>query len=384
MPYHENLKSGVDRRTFLAGLAAATLASGWLLSGDESSARPNSIGIAFGDSLFGLPDDELFRRLALVKKLGGTTIRFDYDGDRAGVGETADYDWSSIDPIMNAAAQFGFGVLATISFTTPRDRMRQCRSDYSCQPRDPHDLALFANAAVMRYSIYDIPKLKCSVWNEENIQPGGPTPGKYIDLYDAVYESIKSANSDIPVLVGGLAASKSDGSSMSPVVFLRALYDAGLITFDGMELHPYSYPLLPEEADETNAFTQIEGSPRVPELYGNTIFDVLDEHGDGDKELSLSELGAPTNGTGATSTSSNPFPINWNYNTSYVSLHRQALTVGQSLTHHFRRANVTDRLIDTLYDLPGYPSPQRSFGLFFSDGRPKPAARTFRRVALVA
>ena len=156
----------------------------------------------------------------------------------------------------------------------------------------PADFAAFAKAAATKFAPLGISTFE--IWNEENdTQPWGAafSPAEYTALLRASYAAIKSANAKAEVLVGGLAAepNASRGASYEPVTFLTEMYAAGAKgSFDAVADHPYSFPDLPQQTNSWNPFT-----------YLPTLHQIMVEHGDGSKQIWLTEYGAPTSGVAA-------------------------------------------------------------------------------------
>lgn len=380
----------LNRRQFLlaTGMTIAAGAAGTLAAcGGEQNPPPSiipgssaEIGVALSDSLFGLSEQEIDQRLALVKGLGATSFRVDFDGNLSQPKPSRSYDWQYNDPIVRSARRHHLGILATISFSPQWARNKNCADMYTCRPASTQQFADFAGAVAMRYGNDGI--IGYEIWNEPNVSPDGADPEEYVWLMHNSRDAIKTQDRSAPVMIGGLAQTDTSGGAMSPIDFLRALYDGGLHHFDGLALHPYSMPLLPKNADSSNLFTQIEGAPG---LSMPTILDVLRAHRDADKAIWLTEMGAPTGGTGTEATGQGPLP-RWDFNNSYFSLGRQALTVEQDLTYRFHEARVVSRYVYTLMDRPdnGPADPENHYGLYFASGQPKPSAAAFRKAALRA
>ncbi len=351
--------SELGRRSFIALTTVAALglleagcsnSNGGHATANGSSAQPTAtrgassevIGLALSDSLFGLPEEEIGHRLDRVKSLGATAIRFDWDGLLQSV-----HGWEPIDRIMRAAAERKLGVMATVTYTPYANQPPQFRGIYTSRPQNIDIFADFAGRATKRYQQYDDDiSIWHEVWNEANTSPGGANPAEYAALFSETSSAIRAINKHATVAIGGLAASESSQGNLSPVDFLAAVLNSGLTDYDAVCLHPYAREL-PDQPNPGSAYTQIEGDPSLPDMP--TIYDVLKAHGRPNTEIWLTEMGAPTEGQHA------------------VSIARQAETVSQELTHHFVRANVTQRYIFTLQDWPGH----YMYGLEDSQGHPK-------------
>jgi hypothetical protein len=86
------------------------------------------------------------------------------------------------------------------------------------------------------------------VGNEPNVSwawAGGLSPARYTELVKLAYTAVKSVNSGMPVIAGGLAPVLTDATTADSIglrPFLQAMYDNGVKGYmDGISVHPYSY-----------------------------------------------------------------------------------------------------------------------------------------------
>jgi hypothetical protein len=134
------------------------------------------------------------------------------------------YDWSSMDIIVNQAAARNMGVLAAVN-TTP---LWVDPSDTSGAAHPlPADFTAFMSAFATRYgstvSAYEI-------WNEPNyIQFYDPVdPVAYTALLKSVYPALKAIDPTATIVAAGLGHSATSGNvAMSPVEFVQDMYAAG-------------------------------------------------------------------------------------------------------------------------------------------------------------
>ncbi len=180
----------------------------------------------------------------------------------------------------------------------------------------PTAFAAFAKAAVQEY--WPLGVTTYEIWNEENdTQAWGKafTPAEYAALLRATYAAIKGAHPGATVVVGGFAPAPdaTDGTSYEPVTFLTGMYaDGAQGSFDAIADHPYSFPDRPDQSDAWNPFT-----------YLPTLHHVMAAHGDGGKQIWLTEYGAPTSGTSGAMTpqfkaESITEAFRWAHNRSWV------------------------------------------------------------------
>jgi hypothetical protein len=197
------------------------------------------------------------------------------------------YDWTSIDRVVLGARNRGLSVVAVISSAPSWDSARGCRSN-ECAPEDPAPFAAFARVAAQRYSLLGVHHWE--IWNEPNHVPfwaPRPDPVAYTELLRQAYLAIHAVDPAAVVMTGGLSPAPDRGGEISPITFLRRVYELGGGRYlDAVAHHPYQYPEHPLSPEDTNAFQQTE---RIHELMVG--------FGDGDKKIWGTEVGAPTRGS---------------------------------------------------------------------------------------
>ena len=156
---------------------------------------------------------------------------------------------------------------------------------------DPAKYAAFAKVAAAHYSALGVHAYE--VWNEPNMKSfwtPSPNVGDYTRLLKAAYPAIKGADPQATVLTGGTAPAPDDGTSYSPVTFLKGIYaNGGGNSFDAVSHHPYCWPAFPGDPEAWSAWYQMYGtSPSLRSL--------MTSNGDGGKKIWATEFGAPTDG----------------------------------------------------------------------------------------
>lgn len=341
------------------------------------NASQDIAGFAIGDSLFGLSEQAVNDRLDKVRKLGNA-IRLDFDWSRIQPTEQGGYRWQESDVIVAAAKKRGLTVLGMVGFAPPWARDPACADEFACAPRDPAAFGRFAGAVAEHYkndvSYYE-------VGNEPNIKKffaPKPDAARYARLFNLARGAIRNVLPHAKIATAGLSPAEDDGTNIAPITFLNQMYAAGATGFDAVAIHPYSYPARPPQAYGWSAFTQIEGAPGNAD---KSIKGVMAAHGDGKKEIWLTEYGAPTNGNGVIASPSNQHIDDFDSSEgSYVNEDLQAQMIDDYLRHNFADANVTVRMVYNLYDRKAYgASADREdyFGIYHSDGTPKKAVTIF-------
>ena len=114
------------------------------------------------------------------------------------------------------------------------------------------------------------------VWNEPNLEGfwrDKPNAADYTKLLKATYATIKQIDPELVVLLGGVSG--------IPWPYLEGVYEAGgKDSFDVMNVHPYRYPISPEER------------PLYDDLV--RLRQLMEKHGDGGKPIWITEVGWPT------------------------------------------------------------------------------------------
>jgi hypothetical protein len=340
-------------------------------------------GFALADTLFNAsgPDnepmsvEEIDHRLDLVKSLGATAIRVDFDGSVIQpTGEPGQYDWSRHDHIVDAARERGLEILATVSFWPSAHNEDACNKSYNCLPDDPEQFSQFAGAIAKRYKSKGLKKFE--IWNEQNIVPDNSgnylvQPAYYAKLFNLARAAIKHANSQAVVSVGALAGHNSTEGALAPADFLDQAIRAGMEGFDAVSFNAYSDPNYPNQPAYWNPFTQLEGPiPKTPAgaPKERTVYSVMQNHGYGNLPMLITEFGATT----GTETDDAPGKFAF-----------QSKTVSEVLTHEFKDARVPGRYAYTLMDKAG-TNRFDHFGLLDETGKAKPAAKVYKDTPLNA
>ena len=167
-----------------------------------------------------------------------------------------------------------------------------------------------------------------------------------------VYPVIKAADAEARVLTGGLGGNKDKNGNIPGDVFLADLYKAGAKGFfDAVSYHPYTYPLLQGAAGHKGD----RGWSRMLAARQTMV-----DNGDGDKQIWVTEFGAPTGGRNAVSQAQQAAIMHDAYR----------LWAGYSWAGPLCWFDYRDKGNDT-------SDQGNSFGLYTSDGQPKLALAQF-------
>lgn len=356
------------------GIIAPVVVRPSVLAAELPRVQPNSFGIAFGDTLRPLNQEELAAQLKDIKSVGFTWLRTDIDWSAVQRHNAGTYDWSAYDRVIKTANAEGLKVLATIAYAPAWARLPACADNDKCRPASIAAYATFARAAAERYAPQGVKTWE--IWNEPNIQGfwrPAPDPGTYTAMLKAAYAAIKKADPTATVLSGGLSPAENEPPGhITPRDFLRAMYAAGAKgSFDALAHHPYSYPAPPDTTYSWSAWSQM--AALTPSLRS-----IMAANGDANKSIWITEVGSPTAGKGPTAT-----PANYR-------LHLSATHGDEALQVVFAQQAVaaannyewTGPLFWYSYkDLGADGSDNENFfGIVRADGSKKPAYDTFKRL----
>jgi aryl-phospho-beta-D-glucosidase BglC (GH1 family) len=192
--------------------------------------------------------------VAYMKAARIGAVRWPIDWATVQPSASGGYDWSSVDPAVEAAREQGLQVLpfvyGTPSWIAPEQTTLPVDS-----ARARRAWLAFVRAAVLRYSARGVHAWQ--VWNEANFfyfaYPASPT--RYARLLKPTYAEIKADDPRAKVILSGLFGNPDEGGSrgMDASRFLAALYRVPGIAryFDGVALHPYAF-----HVDDLEALTE--------------------------------------------------------------------------------------------------------------------------------
>ena len=276
------------------GTAAQAIPSGYSATGYPFLKGPN-VGIGIQAQFYGQSHGQLY---GMVRDLGLSWVKQQItwrDIER----EKGTYYWGELDPIATYLADQGASVMLTV-VRSPTWAVPNGKLGDDGTPRNPQDYGDFMRALAQRYK----GKVRAyQLWNEPNLagEVGGRIdPGAYVELVKAGYLAVKSVDPQAIVVLGALASTGVNDPqfAMEDTVYLERLYEyqGGIIRhyFDVMASHPYGLANPP-------ATLWSEGKPGpTDKFYDHDSFyfrrfeahhAIMRAHGDGDKQLWLTEWG---------------------------------------------------------------------------------------------
>jgi hypothetical protein len=260
-----------------------------------AKARPGASGV----STFGIADPDLISetatlqasRLAAMQAIGITSVRLDANWDWVQYGGPQTFDWAQLDQAVKSICAAGMSVNLIIDGCPPWAAVAGTSGNASPQPASPAQYATWAADVAARYLPRGVGTFE--IWNEPNnasFWRPKANPAAYTAYLVAAYAAIKSVDPTAFVISGGLAPEVTDGTNISPVDFLTAMYANGAKgSFDALGYHPYSYPALPNSYESWSGWSQM--AQTIP-----SIRSVMTSNGDSAKQVWITEVGAPSGG----------------------------------------------------------------------------------------
>jgi hypothetical protein len=219
------------------------------------------VGISPGYTIIVRPAvDQAFEAQQIVD-VGAKLVRLDYTAGNA----------AKVDPLIEDFARRGIETVLLLGG--------------SSKPVNATQFAEFAGGAARKYAgkvrFYEI-------FNEPNLHEW--TPALYVPVLRAAYEKIKAEDPAAYVLTGGVATAPDANGDISPLTWVRGLYQNGARgAFDVMNLHLY------EDATVLETWNIWYQAFHGPE----NIRSLMDQNGDGEKFVVSTESGYQP-GTGNT------------------------------------------------------------------------------------
>lgn len=307
--------------------------------------KPKPLGIATGSGILYESVEVQRRYFAAVKRLGIKRIRTDLawsSVEHAGPGQ---YDWARHDRLFAEARRQGLHIMAIVGYEP--SWAKQYDETGRKLPPNPQLFARFVNQASKRYASQ---VAVWELWNEPNLAPywgSQPNGSEYGRVVRPALTVLRRTDPHSKLLVGGMAPGQNIEGQQHPLDFLRGIYATvprGL--FDGVSIHPYTYPTSPHGEEEWNTFHRL-GALRA----------FMVEKRDGKKKLWLTEYGAPT-GTGE----------------GAVTEAQQAKLIMEGIREAQSRSYVSSTYLYSLRDTGNDASDrEQRFGLLRYDWSEKPA-----------
>ncbi|OFJ52471.1 cellulase family glycosylhydrolase [Mycolicibacterium grossiae] len=307
---------------------------------------PTTVGFHDPETYF-MSDAQVGAAFDQMVALGVKTVRLMIPW--AGVEQTqGQFTWTNVDRTIDAAVARNMAILGIVN-ATPAWAVVPGAPPITGRPASAAQYAEFCERVAARYqgkvSAYEI-------WNEPNgsqFFAPTPDPAAYTELLRAAYPRIKAVDARATV-IGGVLGSVIDWGTwtVNPVTFLQQMYAAGAHgSFDALSFHPYQYTLKFSEG------FPIANSPMNQVI---AMRQLMLANGDAGKKIWATEYGEPMTAADEAT---------------------QAAFIGDLLTKWREMPYAGPIMIHTTRDRnTGSSDPEDVFGVYRSDGSPKPSAQT--------
>jgi polysaccharide biosynthesis protein PslG len=250
--------------------------------------RAEQFGISTGVQLFNEKGDKIDADMAAFEAMPTHWVRTAVRWDLVEPNSADQDDWTKVDRIVDDATADHLSLILDITGTPQWARAADATTNVQFPP-DLQTYATFTGKIAQRY------KGKVAAYelgNEPNHVKSfaTPDPKLYEQVLQLSYPLIKAADPGTKVLTGGLGGTTAKGV-IGGDEYLEALYKAGAKPyFDGVSYHPYTYPLLPSDDSGARSWSRM--------LHARQV---MVDNGDADKQIWVTEYGAPTGGPGSVS-----------------------------------------------------------------------------------
>jgi len=347
-------------------------------------------GISTGATLLRMDNAQLNARMNDIESMGATWIRMDFSWPEIQPTGPNVYHWAMYDRIVRVAGNHHLKILAVLDYTPAWAQNQQCArlvitkaAAEKCSPKSDAAFARFARAAALRYKNESVRAWE--IWNEPNLsaywkvaQPDNAvltSSWDYAALANTAALQIRKNDPGTAIITGGLAPMFHPAwpKGISQGDFLaQILPRLNPALFDGIAIHPYSWPAMPGTAAIYNAFYTVDHGPASYDLRT-----IMANAGWGSKQIWGTEFGAPTIGTSTVlvpTAAARP---------DHVSEAAQAQIIGQGMSDWYATPNVGPLFINSDSDqwLPRAKNESGGFGLQRSNGTDKPAYAAFQQAA---
>ncbi|HSX01967.1 MAG TPA: family 1 glycosylhydrolase [Candidatus Saccharimonadia bacterium] len=365
-------------------MAAVSLLLGgtfWLPTPAQAATRQEA-GITTSATLLHMSSSDLHSRLSDIKRLGATWIRIDVSWPAIQPDGPGSYSWDAYDHVVHEATAQHLKILAVLAYTPAWAQTPQCAaqagsasSAQKCAPRSAQEFGHFAAMVSARYRHQAVRGWE--IWNEPNLTAYWKSvqrnsqiavdPQAYAQIANAAAQQIRQHDPDSVIVTGGLAPlfepHHATGLRQSDYL-AQLLPHLNRDLFDGVSIHPYSWPVLPSRAAVYNAFYTVDhGRPRY------NLRTIMQRAGWGSKQIWGTEFGASTKGVRAMAR-----PTRF-VRPDHVTESTQAQIVQQGVDDWYKKSNVGPLFVYSDSDkwLSSRKPNEDGFGLKRSNGTNKPA-----------
>jgi hypothetical protein len=322
-----------------------------------------NFGMSVATTLLGLNDAQLNAELDDLVSLHIGWVRMDFDWSLIQPDTNVAYNWDNYDRVVHALNARNIKVLGILDYSTHWAISPTC-GFITCPPQNNADFADFAADIAKHYGPQGLHTWE--IWNEPNNRgfwkPGANVAG-YVQLLEAAYPAIKAADPQAFVISGGLAPEATSNGNIAPVDFLSLMYALGAKNyFDAVGFHPYSFPAQPSYFAQWNAWQQMSAT-------SPSVRSVMIANGDADKQVWLTEYGAPTDGPGVLAPSDNFFangpdhvnePVQTDIIAEGITLKEASPWTGPLFLYSYKDLGTSNSTVENFFGILRYDGSRKS------------------------
>jgi len=344
-------------------------------------------GISSSATLLHMNDVDLDARLRDMQRLGVVWLRVDFSWPAIQPDGPNVYHWGMYDRLVRVVDAHHMKILAVLDYTPGWAQEPRCAklvitraAAAKCSPADNDTFGRFARAAALRFAGTSVRAWE--IWNEpnnssywkvaQNNDAVLTSSTAFAELADTAALQIRQSDRTAVIITGGLSPmfhpaypkGISQGDFLSQIL---PRLDPTL--FDGVGIHPYSWPVLPTKEAIYSAFYTIDNGPSAYNLRT-----IMAKYGWGNKQLWGTEFGAPTTGVShVTVATSKARP-------DHVTETMQSQIIADGVKAWYAMPNVGPLFVHADSDrwLPQERN-EGGFGLRRADGSAKPSYDAFRQ-----
>jgi hypothetical protein len=303
-----------------------------------------------------------------VRNAGTQWLRIDmnwnYVEPNPGQWHWGDSNGKGYDHLIFGARARGLHIALTLDYPVP-GWANGWHGNY-VPPSNVSDYGTYAFAAAARYTPWGVTSYE--IWNEPNnsLFFRNPDPAKYTGMLKSAYLYIKAISRGNTVISGALAPEANSGGDYNQPDFLNAIYDKGARGFfDAVGDNPYTFPTL---ANDRSRGVKWGGFYWLIWNGSWSIRSIMNNHGDGGKQVWAMEYGASVGGMPCGSTC---WPDSWE------TEDEQATQISCGLLTFSQQPWAGPMFIFDWQDNTSLSASQGAMGLLRGDGSARPSYFTF-------
>ncbi|TCJ30888.1 hypothetical protein [Nocardioides jejuensis] len=315
------------------------------------------VGLNTGSSLLGLDRADLDAAVSEIAATGITWIRVDFSWTEIQPTSADAWVWGPTDRVVDAARKHGIHVLGLVTYTPAWARVRGC-SSFTCPPAQAAAFGRFVGEVGERYVPRGVRTFQ--VWNEPNLDMfwKSPNPAAYGDVVRRAAAALRDGHRGrVQVIFGSLAVPDHAADGIDPAVFVRAACVARC-KVDAVGFDPYTFPALPSATSRpATAWYGLTPEGGLRQAINRAIGPTT--------PIWVTQFGAPV--------------AEGSVRAPFVDERQQTAIILAGLRLARQQPTVGGYFVNTWRDVAGASDYRGRFGLWESDGTPRPVVGALRR-----